>query len=72
MARAEKIFDKTEARAQAADAASALPAKVRLVSPYGFIDENGRHRYWHGGDVISDPAEIALLIGRKAPVEPIG
>ena len=71
MAKPEKILDKTEAREEAAEAAPTLPAKVRLVSPHGYIDENGRHRYWHGGDVISDPAEIALLMGRKAPVEPV-
>lgn len=48
-----------------------LPSKVRLVWPYGFIDENGRHRAWKGGDVVADPAEIALLIERKAPCEPV-
>ena len=43
-----------------------LPAKIKLVHAHGFIDENGTHRYWKAGVVIGDPAEVDLLIGRKA------
>jgi hypothetical protein len=37
--------------------------------PYSFFDDNGRHRAWQPGHVVNDPADIALLIARKAPVE---
>jgi hypothetical protein len=46
-----------------------LPAKLQLTAPYGFIDENDRARNWRAGDIITDPAEIALLIDRVAPVD---
>lgn len=54
--------------AAAKDKKSKLPAKVRLVRPHGFIDEDGTHRYWKAGDVVSDPATIKLLSDRKAPI----
>ncbi len=47
-------------------AAPALPAKIEMIHAHGFIDENGTHRYWKGGVIVSDPAEIALLTERKA------
>ena len=49
------------------DDAPALPAKLVLTSPYGFIDENGQHRYWHAGTEVTDADDIALLIARQAP-----
>lgn len=53
------------------DAPVSIPAKVRLTAPHGFIDENSRHRYWNAGEVVGDAAEVALLINRGAPVEPV-
>lgn len=52
-------------------AKSKVPASVKLMSPHGFIDENEQHRYWHSGQEVTDPEEIALLIERKAPLEGI-
>jgi hypothetical protein len=43
----------------------------RLVRPHGFINQDGRHCYWTAGDVVSDPAEVAMLKGRGASLEPI-
>ncbi len=67
------------AAALAADPAPAPPSppvdppapvvgKHRLTRPHGFIDGDGRHRYWHAGDVLSDAAEIAMLKARGAPI----
>jgi hypothetical protein len=47
----------------------ALPKKIRMKHPHGFLDENERLRQWKAGDTITDPAEIALLHERKAPFE---
>ena len=52
--------------------AVASSARFRLVAPHGFIDENGRHRYWNPGDIVSEPAEVEMLKSRQAPIEPIG
>lgn len=49
-------------------AKKALPKSVTLARPYGFIDDSGAMRYWNPG-VVSEPADIATLIERKAPVE---
>ncbi len=44
-----------------------FPRGVKLLAPHGFIEEGtGRHRFWNAGDVVADPAEVALLIGRGA------
>ena len=51
---------------------AALPQRVRLVRPYGFIDEHGQNWHWHQGDVVGDPAQVALLIERGAHIEPVG
>lgn len=50
--------------------AVALPARIQLVRPHSFIDADGRHRVWLPGHTVTDPDDIALLIARKAPVEP--
>jgi hypothetical protein len=48
-----------------------MPAKLKMLSLYGFFDDNKRYRSWHEGDVITDPSEIQLLVERKAPIEEI-
>jgi hypothetical protein len=48
-----------------------LPAKLRMLSLYGYYDDNKRYRSWHQGDVITDPSEIQLLVERGAPIEEI-
>lgn len=45
------------------------PAKLVLTAPYGFIDDDGQHRYWHAGTEVTDADEIAVLVERKAPVQ---
>ena len=50
--------------------APALPSRVRLQHAYGYVeDETGRKRMWAAGDLIVDAHEIALLVGRGAPVD---
>jgi hypothetical protein len=48
-----------------------LPGKIRLTAPYGFMDENERHCFWTAGSVVTDPAEIALLVERAAPIKTV-
>ena len=60
---------KLEGDADASPDAPSLPMKVRLIRPHGYFDENGRHRAWTMGDVVSDPAEVELLMNRSAPIE---
>lgn len=48
-----------------------LPSKIRMTHLHGFVDDNGMHRQWHGGNVISNPHEIALLVERGARFEVI-
>ncbi len=47
----------------------ARPARIELVRPHSFIDDAGRHRMWNQGQAVTDPAEIALLVERKACVK---
>ena len=51
------------------DSKTDQPAKLVLTAPYGFIDENEQHRYWHAGTEVMDADDIALLIERQAPVQ---
>lgn len=46
--------------------ASALPEKITLRAPHGFIDEDGNNNHWHNGVEITDPDHIKLLISRGA------
>jgi hypothetical protein len=46
-----------------------LPSRIMITSLHGFITEDGRHRQWHGGEIIDNPHEIALLTERKALFE---
>jgi hypothetical protein len=50
--------------------ATRLPAKVRLVRQHSFVEDGtGRHRIWHGGEIVADVHEIALLTERGAVLE---
>ncbi len=58
--------------AHSAPSPVALPARVRVQHRYGYIDEEtGRSRMWEAGDMIVDAGEIALLVGRGAPLDVI-
>ena len=48
------------------DVPEGTPLEIKLMSPYGFIDENGRPFNWQAGTVISDVLEIADLKKRGA------
>jgi hypothetical protein len=56
---------------QPRDEAPPEPRKIRLTHRHGFIDHNNRTRTWEAGDVIDDPAEVALLLRRGASHEVI-
>lgn len=49
----------------------ALPESVSFSAPYGFIDDTGATRYWQAGMLVTVAEDIALLIGRKAPLDGI-
>lgn len=48
-----------------------MPDLVVLSAPYGFIDDSGATRFWQPGVTVTEAEEIALLIGRKAPLDGI-
>jgi hypothetical protein len=47
------------------------PARLRLVSHYGFYDNEGLLCAWAQGAIVTDEGEIELLMARGAPVEEI-
>ncbi|WP_435607712.1 hypothetical protein [Pseudomonas knackmussii] len=49
----------------------ALPESVSFSAPYGFIDDSGATRFWQPGVLVTEADDIALLIGRKAPLDGI-
>lgn len=49
--------------------AIALPASVTLEYPYAYYAEDGRLIAWAPGTIVTDPADIADLIARKAPLK---
>lgn len=49
--------------------AAALPASVKLASPYAFYDDDNNMRSWSHGQVVTDPEHIAVLLERAAPLE---
>lgn len=57
-------------RKDAPEAAPApdLPRAVRLTHPYGYYTDHNVLRAWDAGHVESDPGEVAILVGRGAPV----
>lgn len=57
--------------ARAAQVKSETIKPVRLTSPYGFIDEYGDRWHWDANQIVRNPAIIALLLERGAPVETV-
>jgi hypothetical protein len=45
------------------------PKALRVLSLYAYWGEDGNLRRWSEGVEVTDPAEIADLIARGAPVE---
>jgi hypothetical protein len=48
--------------------AEPTPTKIRITHQHAFLDENKRVRSWKAGDVVTDAAEIEMLMERKAPL----
>lgn len=48
-----------------------LPAAVRLLRLYGYWTDDDQLRQWSEGHIETDPAEIADLIERGAPIEEV-
>ncbi len=49
---------------------AAAPACVRLLAPYGYVQDGGEPAFWMAGQVVTDAAQIADLCERLAPIEP--
>lgn len=56
---------------------ASLPTQIRMAAPHGFIDEEGKYGeagksfYWQQGQVVFDPAHVALLHERQASFEAV-
>lgn len=44
-------------------------ACFRLSFPHGFVDADGKHRFWHAGQVVRDADELELLRMRGADLK---
>lgn len=45
------------------------PSAVRIVQEYAYWTDDGLLRRWPAGSIEEDPAEIADLMSRQAPIE---
>lgn len=64
--KADKAAD---APTKPADAPAAPSKSVVMEANYGFYEDSGRFRSWKEGEVVTDPAEVKLLLDRGAPVK---
>ncbi len=44
----------------------AVSGCFKVIFPYGFIDEDGVHRFWQAGQPVLDADELDLLQSRGA------
>ena len=66
MAKAKKDIDAADVASEAA----ALPTKIKMSRPHGFVDdETGVTRFWQINQIVFEPEDIALLIERGAHFE---
>ncbi|MEQ1694771.1 MAG: hypothetical protein ABL901_02925 [Hyphomicrobiaceae bacterium] len=71
MAKKPEKIDKPDDQKADVEAQS-LPAKIKMLEPHGFIDdETGKSYFWQQGQTVFEPAEIAMLVERKASFEPV-
>ena len=42
----------------------ALPAKIEMVAPFGFVAEDGSYHYWFQGMTVDTPDQIELIVSR--------
>ena len=47
------------------------PRAVRVLRLYGYFTDDGEYRQWAENSVENNPADVADLIDRKAPVEEV-
>lgn len=47
----------------------ALPVSAKLAAPYAFYDDENQLHSWAAGQIVTDHAELALLVGRGAIFE---
>jgi len=57
---------KKSAADASANSDTPAPTKIQLTCPFGFYDENNLLRMWQAGQEVTDPDEIALLLGLGA------
>lgn len=53
---------------QAATPEAPMPLSVTLASPYGFYDDADVPLFWAAGQVVTESADVALLVARGAPL----
>ena len=41
----------------------------KVTFPYGFIDEDGVHRFWQAGQPVLDADEVDLLLSRGVSLQ---
>lgn len=46
-----------------------MPKRIKLVTPYGFYDDNDQLHMWQAGHETDDPDEIELLVTRGVEFE---
>lgn len=47
----------------------AQPDPVTLAAPYAYYDDQDALHFWNEGQTVADPAQIAELVARKAPLK---
>ncbi len=45
-----------------------MPTSVTLTESYGFYDDEGGGNFWSATQVVTDPADVLILVERKAPI----
>ena len=48
---------------------AAVQGCFRVTFPYGFIDEDGVHRFWQAGQAVVDADELDLLQSRGVSLQ---
>ena len=61
----EKLLAAEKAKMKSEIAGHASAKKLRLTSHYSFYDDDGAHKAWAAGDVVTDPAEIKSILVRQ-------
>ncbi len=46
-----------------------MNGRFRVTFPYGFIDDDGIHRFWSAGQQVLDADELDLLLARGVTLQ---